>query len=129
MSSIGQNIKRIRIAKGLTQEKLGDLCEPKIAGSAIRRYENGGASPKLENLQRIAKALQVSSSELDPKLNEIMTFNNGEEFEQTRAALLCDIKISEMKQLMKKLNDGGRDKALEQVEMLTKVPEYRKESE
>ena len=30
---------------------------------------------------------------------------------------------------MKKLNDFGQDKAIEQVDLLTKIPEYRKETE
>ena len=30
---------------------------------------------------------------------------------------------------MKKLNDFGQDKAIEQVDLLTKIPEYRKDTE
>ena len=30
---------------------------------------------------------------------------------------------------MKELNDAGQDKAVEQVEMLAKIPEYRKDAE
>lgn len=45
--SIGENIKKIRVQKGLTQKQLGELCG--MADSAIRRYENGRANPKLYN--------------------------------------------------------------------------------
>ena len=34
--SVGENIKRIRKEKGLTQKQLGELCG--LADSAIRRY-------------------------------------------------------------------------------------------
>ncbi len=34
--TIGENIKRIRKEKGLTQKQLGSLCQ--MADSAIRRY-------------------------------------------------------------------------------------------
>lgn len=51
----GTKIKEIRKQKGLTQKQLGDLCG--MADSAIRRYENGNANPKIETLQKIADAL------------------------------------------------------------------------
>ena len=66
MSTIGENIKRIRKEKGLTQKQLGDLCNPPMADSAIRRYEIGKANPKMETLQKIAAALNIKLSELVP---------------------------------------------------------------
>lgn len=64
MTSVGENIKLIRIARGLTQKQLGDLCVPKMADSAIRRYERGDANPKIETVNRIAQALGVHISDL-----------------------------------------------------------------
>ncbi len=58
----GTKIKEIRKQKGLTQKQLGDLCG--MADSAIRRYENGNANPKIETLQKIADALEVSIIDL-----------------------------------------------------------------
>ncbi|MBR5129215.1 MAG: helix-turn-helix transcriptional regulator [Firmicutes bacterium] len=58
----GENIKRIRLKKGLTQKQLGDLCG--MADSAIRRYELGKANPKIETLKKIADALDVNVQEL-----------------------------------------------------------------
>ena len=54
----GEKIKEIRKKRGLTQKQLGDLCG--MADSAIRRYENGRANPKLETIKKIATALDVS---------------------------------------------------------------------
>lgn len=59
---IGENIKYFRKLRGLTQKQLGDKCD--MADSAIRRYENGGSTPKDENLNRIAQALGVSAFQL-----------------------------------------------------------------
>ena len=56
--AIGENIKRLRKAKGLTQKELGTLCG--LADSAIRRSELGGANPKIETVKKIAQALNVS---------------------------------------------------------------------
>ena len=53
----GEKIKELRKKRGLTQKQLGDLCG--MADSAIRRYENGRANPKIETLQKIADALDV----------------------------------------------------------------------
>lgn len=53
----GSKIKEIRQQKGFTQKQLGDMCG--MADSAIRRYENGKANPKIETLQKIANALEV----------------------------------------------------------------------
>lgn len=55
--TIGENIKRIRKEKGLTQKQLGGLCH--MADSAIRRYELGKAHPKLETIHKIARGLDV----------------------------------------------------------------------
>ena len=53
----GENIKKLRKERGLTQKKLGDLCN--IAESTIRRYEIGDLNPKLETIMKIAAALEV----------------------------------------------------------------------
>lgn len=75
MTNIGQNIKKIRLNKNMTQKQLGDLCG--MADSAIRRYENGGANPKIETLGKIAQALNVSIGDLDPSYS-YMTHDKDE---------------------------------------------------
>lgn len=56
--AVGENIKRIRKERGLTQKKLGTLCG--IAEPTIRRYEAGTLNPKLETVEKIASALGVA---------------------------------------------------------------------
>lgn len=56
-NSIGKNIKRIREAAGMTQEKLGD-----IIGSnqqLISAYENNKMNPSSKMLAKISAALNV----------------------------------------------------------------------
>lgn len=67
---IGQKIKQARIAKGLTQEELGNLVG--LQKSAIAKYENGRVvNIKRSTLQKLAKALDLRGSDLvieaDPK--------------------------------------------------------------
>lgn len=56
--TVGERIKKIRQEKGMTQKELGKKCG--LADSAVRRYELGGANPKIETIERIANALEVS---------------------------------------------------------------------
>ncbi|MGN0348584.1 MAG: helix-turn-helix domain-containing protein [Roseburia sp.] len=163
--TVGENIKRIRKEKGLTQKKLGELCG--INEVQIRRYELGGknSNPKIETLKRIADALDTplilfveddlldaatwmdgdSEEELiDNKINEIM--NNSEmSLEEKKAKakeLMTQLEIMSnyhldnanrayefmLNKLIRQLNHTGKDKALEHVEMLTKIPEYRQDT-
>jgi transcriptional regulator with XRE-family HTH domain len=67
---IGQKIKHARIAKGLTQEELGNLVG--LQKSAIAKYENGRVvNIKRSTLQKLANALDLRGSDLiieaDPK--------------------------------------------------------------
>ena len=55
--NIGENIRRLRKEKGLTQKELGNLCG--MYESQIRKYELGKANPKKETLYKIADALKV----------------------------------------------------------------------
>lgn len=56
--TIGENLKRLRKDKGLTQKQLGSLCG--MADSAVRRYELGKSNPKIQTLHKIAKGLGIS---------------------------------------------------------------------
>lgn len=58
----GQNIKRVRTAKGISQ---GDISRAlKVARSFITNLENGKANPTLATVARISKVLGVSIGEL-----------------------------------------------------------------
>lgn len=56
--TIGENIKRIRLQRGLTQNELGYLVG--VADTMIRKYELGIANPKPSKLEAIAYALGVN---------------------------------------------------------------------
>lgn len=60
---IGENIKRIRKEKGLTQIKLAELSGLTI--STVRNYEEGNTiHPKIETLTIIANTLETSVDSL-----------------------------------------------------------------
>ena len=59
---IGQNIRRLRVARGLTQAQLAEAAE--AAPETISRIERGHLDPAGGLIARIADALAVSVSEL-----------------------------------------------------------------
>lgn len=59
---LGKRIKEIRVARNLTQEDLSELTE--IGASSISKIESGHFHPTDENLERIAKALNVEPYKL-----------------------------------------------------------------
>ena len=57
MNTIGENIKRLRREKKLTQKQLGELCG--INEANIRKYESGKQIPRLATIEKIAAGLEV----------------------------------------------------------------------
>ncbi|MBU2573516.1 MAG: helix-turn-helix domain-containing protein [Elusimicrobia bacterium] len=60
--SIGQKIRTARERKNLTQEDLAKLTG--IARANIARFETGRHAPKIETVQRVARALDLKTADL-----------------------------------------------------------------
>lgn len=60
--AVGENIRKFRKEKGLTQKRLGQLCG--IDEANIRKYELGKANPKIETVSKISSALGVTTYEI-----------------------------------------------------------------
>lgn len=54
---IGEQIKKFRKQRGLTQKQLGERCN--LSEAMVRQYELGIRNPKYETLQKIATALET----------------------------------------------------------------------
>lgn len=159
--STGERIRNIRKQKNMTQEQLGNKCG--IAGANIRKYELSKQNPKIETLQKIADALEVSIAELVPgffdekrsmnnqvihnlelllkqlpdmklpdEIKELHRQNATNEIKKRKEELIrMDLELmpdSNLKKLFKyffTLNEIGQKKALEQVELLSKIPDYK----
>lgn len=61
---IGQNVKRIRLEKGLTQVDLVGKIETQIDTTNISRIEKGRTNATIHTLYRISQALEVPLSEI-----------------------------------------------------------------
>ena len=63
---VAKNIKRYRIEKGLSQDKLARLAD--ISHASIVKIESGGIqSPSIDTVQKIAQALDVGIEDLIKK--------------------------------------------------------------
>lgn len=60
--AFGQNLKKIREQKGITQAQLAIDCDFDV--SIISRIERGAVNTSLSNLQLISKALGIPLKEL-----------------------------------------------------------------
>ena len=122
----GEKIKNLRIEKGLTQKELGELCG--MADSAIRRYENGRANPKLQTLQKIAAALNVPVEELysDSTIELNNLTSKTLEWMQHKENCIKKNQFYEEELLSKysELNNIGKKEAIKRVSELTEIKKY-----
>lgn len=62
-NKIGKNIRKLRQAKGLSQDRLSKAAD--VSYNSIIKLETGGiTNPTIETLQKIAKALEVQVDDL-----------------------------------------------------------------
>jgi transcriptional regulator with XRE-family HTH domain len=59
---LGANVRRHRLAAGLTQEQLSDRA--KLHLTEISRIENGRRDPQLATIVSVADALEIAPAEL-----------------------------------------------------------------
>lgn len=60
--SIADNIRRIRIKSGLTQEEFGRIAN--VSAMAVSQWENGRAVPRMGAVQLIADYFGVSNGDI-----------------------------------------------------------------
>ncbi|WP_375578292.1 helix-turn-helix transcriptional regulator [Marivirga tractuosa] len=70
MSKYGENIKKIRSVRGLTQSQLADVID--VSRGVISSYEEGRAEPKIETIIKTAEVFQVT---IDTLLKKNITVN------------------------------------------------------
>ena len=110
----GQIIQTFRKENGYTQKQLAEKCG--MATGTIQQYELNKREPRQEQLRKIADALGV-----DPF--SLYSFDMASEALEKN----IDKKESSLLDSYRQLSPLGQDKAIEHVELLTKIPEYRKE--
>lgn len=126
---IGNIIKKMRIQKGLSQKKMAELLG--IPYSTYSNYENNNRTPDVDTLMRIAAALDVEVWDLFGTDEKTARISNLDYTKKKGISITTDLSdtVIDTIHYLRQLNDAGEKKAREQVEMLTKIPEYRKDTE
>lgn len=120
--NFAETLKKIRNEKGYSQQTLAKKAG--VSQTAVYNWEKGERKPKLEQLRRIAAALDVTIGELNPDWNSFSADEVNSDLQYglplDELGLLQDYRI---------LNETGKSEARKRTGELTKIPEYRKDSE
>lgn len=80
LTCLGENIRRLRIATGITQEQFG--CEMGVSAQAVSRWENGATYPDITMLPMIADFFDVSMDELMGRGRELDSIDRNAFFKK-----------------------------------------------
>ena len=128
---LAKNLRHYRKKAGLTQADLANITS--VSLMSIRRYEAtgpGNREPSASTLNELAKALGVHTSVLLSETQETFDTQHYRKLVDLFAGkegIAYDANKERLNAYYCLLNSKGQDKALEQVEMLTKIPEYTKD--
>lgn len=132
MSTLGENIFMARHEAGLTQKELAQKVG--VPYQTIQFWERGQRNPKLENVKRIAEALNIRWEELYPEsqkstaeVEDIFDFVNQMAAHKTQLAnSKTDAQEKRLLQHFRNLNTDGQSVAVDRVEELAQIPKYQR---
>lgn len=125
---VGENIKRIRKEKGITQKQLASASG--LSVTSIQYYECGKFKPKIEQVERLAAALEVTPFDIMGFDYWDATIDNKQLCNEVAALEAVDSAYGEA--VFKvfsdflSLNDTGKRKAADYIADLTEQPKYTK---
>lgn len=122
---IGENIKQIRTQKKLTQKELGEKLGG-ITQQQIGQWENGNKNPRLETIQKLATALDVSLFDLVNKeeFDHAIHIETKERIKHQIDNGIIKITPSSLLDNYSKLNNLGKREAEKRIQELTEIPRY-----
>ena len=125
LMQIGNQIRKYRIEKGLTQKEMAKLIG--IPYSTYSNYENNNREPSLEQLRKIADALEIDTAMLMNVAPLLNVRDDGSLLETLAPKETTPTKnIQENKLLsdFRQLNRFGQMEAVKRIEELTEIPRY-----
>jgi transcriptional regulator with XRE-family HTH domain len=84
--NIGENIKRIRVTKNMSQKQVISIAN--LDAAQYSRIENSKTDPTVTTLKRISKALGVSLSDLFASTEEFNEINSYDKTIMEKVALM-----------------------------------------
>lgn len=116
MSKLGENIKKFRVQKGLTQDELAQLLGYK-GKTAVSNWENGTNSPNDSAIERMLDIFGVDANTLFGWTNAAQIKSDAEELANL---ILSDKKVRNFVTSIKNLNPEDMDMVMNVVERLKK---------
>lgn len=124
--TIGEKIKQFRKDKGMTQKELSLLSG--ISVTSIQYYESGKFTPKIEQVEKIAKAMGIPEVDILPtywdSTIDVKTFQTELQF-MDLARSLYGKPLEEMLINYFLLNEQGKTKAEEYIADLSEQRKYK----
>lgn len=118
---LGNNIKKYRKEAGLTQKDLAEILG--VAIGTIQQYELGKRQPRLEMINRIARALGIGIRRLYPDF-QMEDWKQTETYQNARLQNKLDPLRSDLLSYFQELNEEGKKEAVKRVAELTELKKY-----
>ena len=127
MSNFPNILKQLRVQASMTQKELAEKLH--VSQNAVFNWENGKREPGLDMIEKIAKLFMVKPSYLLGYETEFIKPQNSLKNSLNNITLLKtnNQKLENVVRSFSRLNSKGQEKAVEQLELLAKIPEYQKE--
>ena len=127
MSNFPNILKQLRIQASMTQKELAEKLH--VSQNAVFNWENGKREPGLDMIEKISKLFMVKPSYLLGYETEFIKPQNSLKNSLNNITLLKtnNQKLENVVRSFSRLNSKGQEKAVEQLELLAKIPEYQKE--
>lgn len=121
--TMGEYIKQLRKNHDLTQEELGQRLKPPVNRAAVNKWETG----QVENIKR--SYIEQMSKIFNVRPCELMCFDQEQQLAEDVIAIEQVQKrfgkdAVRLLELFTKLNELGKEKALEDLDDLTNLPKY-----
>ena len=104
--TVGENIRKLRKERGLTQKQLGELCG--INEANIRKYEADKQNAKIETIEKIAQALGVPIR----AIKESITWEKRKNTEEIRQLERSSLPFEGMEVSLEKVFGGIEEKSV-----------------
>ena len=116
MSKLGENIKKFRIEKDLTQDELAHQLGYK-GKTAVSNWENGTNSPNDSAIEKMLNIFEVNANTLFGWTNAAQIKSDAEELADL---ILSDIKVKDFVTSIKNLSPEDMSMGMSVVERLKK---------
>ena len=127
MSNFPNILKQLRVQASMTQKELAEKLH--VSQNAVFNWENGKREPGLDMIEKIAKLFMVKPSYLLGYETEFIKPQNSLKNSLNNITLLKtnNQKLENVVRSFSRLNSKGQEKAVEQLELLAKIPVYQKD--